>query len=340
MKKLILSAIFIVSTSITFAQYKKEFGGAIGFSNYLGDIGGGSGLGRDNISDLRWQQTRYTLNGYFRYKLNKNFSTRSSLIYARLSGADNISTNPERVARNLSFKTNTTEIAQTIEWNFYQQTKMSPRSSIGGKGGKKRMDFRAFAFAGVGVLYYNPRAELNGKTYNLRPLQTEGVSYSPITYTVPVGIGFAYTLNKTIRIGIDFSYRLTGSDYIDDVSGTYKYTYEDAMNAKPGDANYEAKVLGNRTPEIQSLYAVNNPNGGTQYNPNLPIGKNYGDYFDNNQNKQVQSIRGTSNDKDGYLLFNITAGYVIKGKNAAYKAKYRNIVNRRKVVKKKTRAKF
>ena len=338
MKRLLVFTLTLLSLSSAFAQYKKEFGGTIGFSNYLGDIGGGLKEGRQNSpTDLRWQQTRYNINGYFRYKINKDFSFRGSINYTRLSGDDKNSTNPQRVARNLSFKTDLTEIMGTVEWNFYQQTKMSPRTSIVSKGGKKRLDFRAYIFTGIGGVYFNPRAELNGKSYNLRALETEGVKYSPFTYAVPVGLGFAYTLNKNLRLGMDFSYRFTGSDYIDDVSGRYKLnSYIDAEN-NPTDPKY---ALANRTPEIQSLNKNEKNKLGVGYNSALPVGANYNDFYDKTQAKNVGSIRGSEADKDGYFLVNFTAGYVIKGKNKYYKSKYRNIVNRRKVVKKKTRAKF
>ena len=44
------------------------------------------------------------------------------------------------------------------------------------------------AFAGIGVLYFNPKAELDGKTYALQPLQTEGKNYSRFQPVIPVGI--------------------------------------------------------------------------------------------------------------------------------------------------------
>jgi Domain of unknown function (DUF6089) len=340
MRKFLFSAIMLLTFTSSFAQYKKEFGGCLGMSNYLGDIGGGIKEGRQNsFLDLRWQQTRFTLNGYFRYKLTKDFSLRSSLIYTRLSGDDKNSTNKQRVTRNLSFKTDLTEIMQTIEWNFFQQTKMSPRTSIVSKGGKKRLDFRAYFFTGFGAIFFNPRAELNGKMYNLRALQTEGVKYSPISWSAPLGLGFAYTLNKTIRLGMDVSYRFTGTDYLDDVSGNYKLnSYYDSEN-NPTDPE---KALANRTPEVQNINGLEKNKLGVGYNPALMPGGNYNDYIDKSVSPNVKtgSFRGSNSDRDGYFLLNITAGYVIKGKNKYYKSKYRNIVNRRKVVKKKTRAKF
>jgi len=344
MRKLLFSILFLLAFTSAFSQYKKEFGGCLGMSNYLGDIGGGIKQGRQNsFADLKWQATRFTINGYFRYKISKDFSFRGSLIYTRLSGDDKLSKNPARQARNLSFKTDLMELMGTVEWNFFQQTKMSPRTSIVSKSGKKRMDFRAYFFTGFGAIFFNPRAELNGKSYNLRPLQTEGTAYSPITWSAPVGLGFAYTINKKIRIGMDASYRFTGSDFLDDVSGRYKTSAKGSFNDAVQNPNDPKYALANRSPEVQTYQNDGNATAnkaGVNYNSNLPYGANYDQYFDSKQNKTVGSLRGSNFDKDGYFLLNITAGYVLKGKNKYYQNKYRNIVNRRKVVKKKTRAKF
>jgi hypothetical protein len=351
---LVLLSLFILVSSAN-AQYKKEYGGGVGTSNYLGDIGGGSKEGRQNSPlDLKIKHERFSLNGYTRLKLNKNFSVKGSLSYIRLVGKDANSSNPQRNARNLSFKSNVIELIATGEWNFYQQTKMAPRVAGLSKGGKKqRVDFRAYAFTGFGGVYFSSKAELLGKSYNLRKYKTEGVAYKPFTWAVPLGLGVSYTLNKKLRIGAELGYRITGSDWIDDVSGNYAYSYDEGAkgyaNVKSGKFTDDdvRNALANRTSEIQSKYADN-----TGYNKNLPIGANYDTYL-NDKNVLVGSPRGGNYNpdlgksslkniinKDGYMVMNVSVGYVLKGKNKYYKSKYRNIVNRRKVVKKKTRAKF
>lgn len=351
---LVILSLFIIASTAT-AQYKKEYGGGIGTSNYLGDIGGGAKQGRNySPLDLKIKHERYSINGYTRYKLNKTFSVKGSLSYIRLVGEDANSTNVERNIRNLSFKSNLIELIATGEWNFYQQTKMAPKLPGLSKGGKKqRLDFRAYAFVGFGGVYFNSRAELLGKTYSLRKYTTEGVKYKPISWVVPMGLGVAYTVNKKWRIGAELGYRITGSDWIDDVSGNYAVSYDDGLKGYTAVKNGSTKeedirnALGNRTSEVQSKYA-----NGTNYVKGSPIGANY-DVYLNEKNVLVGTPRGGNYDaetgksslkniinKDGYMVMNVSVGYVLKGKNKYYKSKYRNIVNRRKVVKKKTRAKF
>ncbi len=86
------------------------------------------------------------------------------------------------------------------------------------------------------------------------------------------------------------------------------------------------------------LFYTNNPNA-EPVNSNgekLPPPNTYG--YDYNENRGWK--RGDPKNKDGYVAATLTFGYIIKGKNKYYKSKYKNIANRRKVVKKKTRAKF
>jgi hypothetical protein len=56
---------------------------------------------------------------------------------------------------------------------------------------------------------------------SLRPLQTEGKSYSPLVISIPTGIGVKYKVSNKIDVGFEMGYRWTLSDYMDDVSGRY-----------------------------------------------------------------------------------------------------------------------
>src|SRR5438105_2239316 len=48
------------------SQYRWDFGGGLGFSNYLGDIGGNQNTRRDFISDLKMAKTRFNISGFAR----------------------------------------------------------------------------------------------------------------------------------------------------------------------------------------------------------------------------------------------------------------------------------
>lgn len=324
MKKTLLLLALIVTPFISFSQYKWEYGGGFGAANYLGEIGGKDGSRRDFVSDMKLGSTRYNFMGYSRYKINKSISLKGQLLFLNISGADKFSTEVSRVGRNLNFSTNIIEASVQGEWNFFSQSKLSGGGGLL-KGKKKKTDFRSYIFAGVGAFYYNPTTTINGTKYNLRDYQTEGVKYSPIGVTFPLGIGLAYTIDRKYRFSFDLGYRITNTDYLDDASTKYA--------DKKG-----APLIEQQISNPNMLFYANNPSATPANSDGVLLENplNYG--YDYSRN--VGTKRGDPKNKDGYVAATLTFGFVIKGKNKYYKSKYKNIANRRKVVKKKTRAKF
>jgi hypothetical protein len=88
--------------------------------------------------------------------------------------------------------------------------------------------YNVYGFAGFGVAYFNPKADYQGKTYVLQPLQTEGVSYSRVTPVIPFGLGIRLKMGPNMNISFEGGYRKTFTDYMDDVSTVYPATYSSA----------------------------------------------------------------------------------------------------------------
>ena len=316
------------------AQHKVEVGGNIGMTNFIGDVGGNTNY-RDynnNINSqarniyfkyLKWTYPSITVSGFFKYKINKYILTCSQLSFVRLVASDNGNPNPYKVARNLSFSNNLIELTQTAEFNFLMRTKIKTNPTIRA-GGQKRVDIRWYFFTGLGMFFSNPKAELDKIKYNLRPLKTEGVKYSPINWAIPFGVGVSYAFNKKLTLGLNYSFRFTGTDYLDDVSGFYKVGYK--TSADPKNKLDYAMHLSNRTPEVQAYSGIDK-----NFNAELPAGV----YYEKN------SLRGNPSQKDGYFLANLSIGMIIKGRNTFYKTKSRALkVTRKKFEKKRVRAKF
>ena len=71
------------------------------------------------------------------------------------------------------------------------------------------------------------------KNKNLRPLRTEGqgmpgdtmfapgTTYGPVAICIPMGIGIKKAFNGNGGIKLEFGFRFTNTDYLDDVSGNY-----------------------------------------------------------------------------------------------------------------------
>ena len=199
----------------TTAQYNWDIGIKAGASNYLGEIGGKEKTRRNFILDLKLKSTSFIVGGFVRYKFNDQWSLNNSLSIAQIRGDDAQSTNPARVWRNLRFKNNIIELTTRGEYNFL----VNP--DVGGRG-RYNKEFKSYVHAGLTCFYHNPKGSIDGNTwYALRPLQTEGVNYKSLGIGIPVGLGLVFTYNKNHRIGFDFSWTPTFTDYLDDISTVY-----------------------------------------------------------------------------------------------------------------------
>lgn len=302
MRKILFLCIFAISPAIGFSQYAWDFGGHFGASNYLGDMGGNEKTRRDFVSDIKLSKTEFTTGGFARYKINPLLSTKLALNFVRIEGADYLSSNPGRRGRNLSFQNNIFELEWTGEVYFVDIPDL-------GHTYRYRNDFKMYAFAGVSGFYHNPRTHYNGEWVNLRPLETEGKSYSTISAAIPLGIGLFFTVEKHHRIGWEFDWRTTFTDYLDDVSSNYA---DPSTLSSP-----EAVLLANRRGELGNAEGVPDP-------------KNYA----------PGSKRGDPSHNDSYLTTSVYYSYVMRGKSSFYRSHYGSIFKRSKYKKRKIRAKF
>tara|TARA_B100001109_G_C18863825_1_gene475636 strand:+ start:1933 stop:2856 length:924 start_codon:yes stop_codon:yes gene_type:complete len=302
MKKLLLLFSIITLCFSAKAQFGMDFGIKLGGANYLGEIGGADDP-RGSLLDMKFSQTNLAIGGFYRYSFTQNISAKLQVNFARIQGADSLSTSPPRVGRNLSFRTDIIDIMLTGEYAFFVMNDLNRRS-------RSRVDFSSYAFIGIGALMYYPHAQYNDKWYYLRPLQTEGTenAYDEMAIAVPFGLGANITLNKKFRIGFEAGYRFSFTDYLDDVSTDY---------AADTELPYlESFLFADRSGEV---YAKGNTEG-------LPDPNYYG----YNEKNQKGAIRGNPDTNDGYLLFQFNFSYVINSGNSFYKSRYGSIVNRKR----------
>lgn len=302
----LLLVALLVSRSL-YAQYKLEYGISGGPSGYLGEIGGKDKDARPSIADLRLKSSRPSFGIFVRKKYKKWLSVKLAAEYIRISGADSLSTIAGRAGRNLSFINDLKVI--TVQPNFYFfQTQDFARA------GNARVDFRAFAFTGFSFIISDPKAKYQGATYKLRELKTEGQSkpYSKFTYGVPVGLGMDYTFDRKHRVGLEFCWNQTFSDYLDDISTVY---------ADPSTLSSPIAVaLANRRGEVNPV-KESSVASRDQYYPG--------------------QIRGNPNLNDSFVLTSLSYSYVLKGKSSFYRSKYNYLTSaKRKFKRRRVRAKF
>lgn len=304
MKKIFI-LFFILSLAFSSkAQWLWDYGFQLGVSNYLGDIGGKEKTRRDFVSDMKLSKTRWNVGGFARYKVKPKLSAKLALDYLRIEGDDKLSSNPARNARNLNFRNDMFDLALTGEYFFYEDNDL-------GNTYRYRNGFRAYIFAGVGGFYSNPKAFKDGQWVKLRPLHTEGVKYKSLGVNIPMGLGFYFTIHKKHRIGYEMNYRMTFTDYLDDISGNY-----------PDDPSVSGDpTLTKRIDEL----------GG------------YSSFEDKGVYKSHTwgMKRGDKSHKDGYMTMNVSYSYVIRGKSSFYRGRYGHFFGKRSGRKmRKIRAKF
>lgn len=193
------------------------------------------------------------------------FSARAGLTWFQTKGSD-FKANDDRTERNLHFRSSNWELNATgavnlipVGTRFYQRARIN-----------------LHAFVGIALLYFNPKAEYQGKWQALQPLETELKKYSRFQPVIPFGFGARFKIDPFFNVIVEGGYRKTFTDHLDDVSRT---RYPDAALLKSD----LARALSDRRPEI-----------GTQPARPTEIGK-----------------RGNPANDDGYFIGSITVQYYL-----------------------------
>ncbi len=307
MKNYIIIFSIFLSTALS-AQYQWDYGFQLGASNYLGDMGGKQGTRKDFVTDMKLAQTRLDGAGFIRYKFNRRLALRAQFAYMRIKGADSLSTNPARHARNLNFRNDIFELSLTPQLTIYENQDL-------GSSYRSRLGFNFYVMAGIGIMHHNPKALYNGDWIALQPLHTEGVNYSLWQAVIPLGTGFYFTVKKKHRIGFEFNWRVTFTDYLDDVSKKY---------VDPSTLSPQAAALANRS-------TLHSAGGDPSFLQN----------FGYNPTSNPSAKRGDPTHNDTYMTMTLNYSYVIRGHGSFYKSRYGSFFFKKSKKKsRKVRAKF
>lgn len=288
---------FLPYSSVTFG---------VGTSTYLGELNAYSVPFKSLFTLPRWNVGL----GYTR-QFTPNFAARAMFTWARVVADDYTfsKSNPEKYAlqyiRNLHVRNDIKEFAITGIYNFIAD----------GRNSSARAQFTPYLFGGLALVAHSPEAktptERNtassqydpGTWVKLQPLHTEGQGqpgyqkpYSLVTMAIPVGIGARYRLNENFNIGAEVGYRMTFTDYLDDVSGTY---------ASPDALQGLASVMADRRNEPDAARV------------NMARDVKLQELKQTNPELFTTPARGGGPNKfpkDGYLLTNFSIQYIIPGK--------------------------
>lgn len=225
--------------------HRQEVTIGFGISNFLGELGGRNQIGSPFLWDLELSQTRPAVSLGYRYYVRRKQAVRLNFTYGILAGNDNLTEEPFRNNRNLSFKTDLFEGAILYELHLYRE-ELGHVYDLRGVKGTKSSRAGFYLFAGVGGCYFDPRAQFNNAWVRLKPLGTEGQGleggpeeYSNFSLTIPMGLGVRKAFSRQWSGGLELQYTKTFTDYIDDVSGVY-YNNEAIRSANGEIAAYLA----------------------------------------------------------------------------------------------------
>ena len=212
-RQLIVLALLLPLTSGLSAQ-RDDFLGTShlvlsgGAMNYIGDLNNQSAM---SIPDPAFGVGLHT-------RFNNRLSMRYEAAYGGVHSSDCI------VRRNLSFRSKIIEASVLGEFNFW---------NFGVGATDKNWVF--YIYGGLGVFYYDPMASYTDadgalQWARLQPLHTEGQGsleypgrkpYKLVQAMLPFGVGVHWRLNKTFMLSVEYGFRKTWTDYLDDVSTTY-----------------------------------------------------------------------------------------------------------------------
>ena len=211
---------------------RSELGPTVGGMNYLGDLNNQSMFGQVNPA------AGLTA----RINLDPRWAISMGATYGHISGG-----NPDVIAhRNLSFRSPIYEAWVRAEFNFFP---------YGLRPGTQRR-YTPFIFCGFAVFRFNPMAEYQGVWYDLQPLATEGQGtlayperqrYKLIETAMPFGLGLRYRINAGMHLALEYGWRLTRTDYLDDISTTYAGAA--VLGGEDGGGEM-AVILADRTGEV------------------------------------------------------------------------------------------
>lgn len=310
---------------------KNKVYNAIGISinafNYYGDLAPTSGA---LSSDLG--KTRPAIGVSFTHRFGPRYQLLGSFTYGGIKGSDHDAADQDdkegvyRYNRNMSFRNRIKELSAVGQVDLFenQSTYIS------------RVKWTPYVYAGVAVFHHNPQAQApefdaagnptgkKGEWVNLQPLGTEGQNadlldtdvnhglkpYKLIQFAIPFGLGVRFRVNEVIDVALEYGFRYTFTDYLDDVSGNYVDlgVFEDDALARAMSYRSNEVVTPNRTYVGRDGQTYDVLNG-------------YGEENAGTGGDDPGNVRGNSSNKDIYMLSTIRVTYIL-GKTF-HRAKFR-----------------
>lgn len=310
-------ALFLVASTMfdaqaqSFSARKKywSLGGSLNAMNFVGDV-----TGSKSPASIDFSLTRPNLSFCAVRRMAPRVSVRGNLFYGRLRGNDRKSSSSSQDAdfgryhRGISFKNDIVELSATGIVDFFEN-----RGTF-----IKRPDYTPYGFAGLAVLYHNPKVAKSAGKSAKDWTDVNYASFSNVTAALVYGLGFRYKLDNQIDIALEIGWRKAFTDWLDGVSGVRESKLDN-----PGAIEADKTMLYDDYSDdaVSSIVVYEDNNGDGVVDRYVGKLSDLGDTYANSPTHYTaQSLPGEQfgddkkrNRNDGYIVTGVHVTYILSG---------------------------
>lgn len=202
MRKITLLFLFLLTTlAVLSAQNGWSGGLQIGYATMGGDL----------IEDDKIIINQPHLGGgiFLRRQVGQLFGLRANLMMGKFAADDAKSELPVFRERGWSTRTFLGEGSLVLEFAPFEGRRY--------RDGVFRRILSPYVYGGIGLTYFNPDADFNGRT-NADILADQSTAIDNTQLSYPLGLGVRYDLNQRMQLGLDWGLRIIRTDYLDGIS--------------------------------------------------------------------------------------------------------------------------
>lgn len=234
-----------------------EVTGGAGTSQFYGDIGGyTSGENAWGLKDITFKQTRFNVNGAFRYFFEDNIAARLNLSYVMLHATDERGSNQDR-----GFEAVTSLFEPSVIGEYYFVRNRERNSFLfqvnRGRSRNRLKDFwrsiDVYALTGVGGAWYSVRGNDAFEQDKLSPTSGHIYDTRGMALVIPLGIGAKVAFDPNILLGVEFAGRYGFTDFLEGFSDDNS-TANDFYHTFSLTFNYRIRTARNGLPSFSKSY--------------------------------------------------------------------------------------
>lgn len=246
----LFSAPFISAQLWKMKRYEASAG--VGTSQFYGDVGGYTiGENALGIRDMTFRQTRFNINGSFRYFITDDIAARLSLTYMMLHATDERGNNQDR---GYEATTSLFEPALLGEYYFVRNRERNSflfQTNRGRSRNRVKDFFRSIdVYALTGVAGASFRVSGNDRLEERWNTPGSELRSKGFAAVIPLGVGAKLTWDPNILFGVELMGRYAFSDFLDGYTSQWSER-NDVYHTFSVTFNYRIKTARNGLPSFR-----------------------------------------------------------------------------------------